>query len=185
MLVSGLTGSTGSHVLSQTAIAASTVSSQDVSNSSLSQESTVAVPTASDSSDNEGSAKTSSNSVNTGKNAGLDGLVRDFSSDKPLMAEISYCESRFRQYDKDGSVLRGIANPDDVGLFQINEHYHLERAKKMGYDIYSPEGNMAYARVIFNEQGPQPWSASSPCWKKTVAYKNYVAEHGDVLAMSK
>ncbi len=98
------------------------------------------------------------------------------------MAEISFCESRFRQYAKDGSSLRGIVNSDDVGLFQINEFYHLERAKKLGYDIHTVEGNMGYARLLFEDQGPSPWSSSSPCWSKTIAYKEYQAAKKALLA---
>ena len=98
--------------------------------------------------DTNGSPATIKANLNN-KNYNLDQKVKSFADDKPLMVEISYCESRFRQYDKDGSVLRGIQNNKDVGLFQINEKYHLERAKKMGYDIYSPEGYMAYARLLF------------------------------------
>ena len=116
---------------------------------------------------------TTTANLNINKNYKLDQKVRDLTSDKPLMAEIASCESHFRQYGKDGSVLRGIVNNLDVGLFQINEHYHLERAKKLGYDIYSVEGNMAYAKLLFNEEGPTPWSSSSPCWSKTTAYKDY------------
>ncbi len=110
-------------------------------------------------------------------------VVQKFASDKPLMVEIANCESQFRQFNRDGSVLRGIVNNQDVGLFQINEHYHLERAKRLGYDIYSPEGNMAYARVLFNEEGPEPWTSSSPCWSRTTAYQNYVTANGDMLAV--
>ncbi len=120
---------------------------------------------------------TTTANLNNNKNYQLDQKVKNFTSDKPLMAEISKCESHFRQYGKDGSVLRGIENNLDVGLFQINEHYHLERAEKLGYDIYSVEGNMAYARLLFNEEGPTPWSSSSPCWGKTTAYKNYQIEN--------
>ncbi len=196
MLVSGFGSTVSAPDLSQktqvVTAEASTVNMQGVSNSSLAEERTVGAVEpfstvfAIDSSAVEAPAKVSLvKDISAGKNAGLDNLVKDFSSDKPLMAEISYCESRFRQYSSDGSVLRGIENKGDIGLFQINEGYHLERSKRLGYDIYTPEGNMAYARLIFNQLGPQPWSASSPCWKKSVAYTNYVAEHSNVLAMSK
>lgn len=122
--------------------------------------------------DTDGSLATIKANLNN-KNYNLDQKVKSFANDKPLMVEIAYCESRFRQFEKDGSVLRGIQNNKDVGLFQINEYYHLERSKKLGYDIHSVEGNMAYARFLFNEQGPTPWNSSSPCWAKTTAYKDY------------
>jgi hypothetical protein len=117
---------------------------------------------------------TTTANLNINKNYSLKQKVKNFTSDKPLMAEIASCESHNRQYAKDGSVLRGRVNNKDVGLFQINEYYHLERSKKLGYDIYSVEGNMAYARRLFNEEGPIPWSSSAPCWSKTTAYQDYL-----------
>ncbi len=116
---------------------------------------------------------TTTANLNNNKNYNLAQEVRNFTSDKPLMAEISRCESHFRQYAKDGSVLRGRVNNMDVGLFQINEYYHLETSKKLGYDIYTVEGNMGYAKFLFNKEGATPWSSSSPCWSKTTAYENY------------
>jgi hypothetical protein len=103
----------------------------------------------------------------TNSNAKVESAVREYFSDIPLMAEIAKCESRFRQYDKDGSIFRGVVNNQDVGVLQINEYYHLSRTKKLGIDIYSVEGNMQYARLLYKEQGAQPWNSSSPCWMKS------------------
>lgn len=86
--------------------------------------------------------------------------------DAELAIKISYCESRWRQYDKQGKPLRGMHNPDDVGLFQINENYHLSRANKLGYDIYSTEGNIDYAMWLLANEGSKPWRWSKPCWSK-------------------
>lgn len=71
---------------------------------------------------------TTTANLNNNKNYNLGAEVRKFVSDRPLMVEISRCESQFRQYEKDGSVLRGRVNNMDVGIFQINEYYHLERS---------------------------------------------------------
>lgn len=94
--------------------------------------------------------------------------VREYFSDTPELAEVAKCESRFRHFKSNGKVLRGIENPDDVGVMQINEYYHLETSKKLGYDIHSVDGNMAYAKYIFEKQGLRPWKASSKCWSKSV-----------------
>ncbi len=116
-------------------------------------------------------------------NAGIEAKVRAYFSDIPVMAEVSRCESHYRQYDKDGSTFRGKVNNKDVGVMQINEHYHLSRAKKLGYDIYTVEGNLAYGRLLYTEQGTQPWSSSSPCWGKTAAAKaDVVAKAALILA---
>jgi hypothetical protein len=85
------------------------------------------------------------------------------------VVERERCESRFRQTDKDGSIFRGEMNNKDVGVMQINEFYHADTAKKLGFDIYTLSGNMAYARYIYEKQGIAPWSSSSPCWNKKVS----------------
>ncbi len=92
--------------------------------------------------------------------------VSDYFSDIPLLARIAECESHNRQYDKSGAVIRGEVNVLDVGVMQINEKYHLETSKKLGYNIYTIEGNVAYARYLYKKQGAQPWISSSACWAK-------------------
>ncbi len=99
--------------------------------------------------------------------------VRNYFSDIPIMVEIAWCESRFRQHDENGEVLRGEVNSLDRGVMQVNEFYHLEDSKKLGYDILTIEGNTAYARYIYEKSGVQPWISSSPCWSKSVAYSEY------------
>ena len=85
-------------------------------------------------------------------------------ADEPILIDIARCESSFRQYDKDGNILHGKANTGDIGVMQINETYHLEKASAMGYDIDTVEGNVAYAEYLYKTQGAAPWSASEPCW---------------------
>lgn len=102
-------------------------------------------------------------------NAGIEAKVRAYFADIPVMVEVGRCESRFRQFDKSGEPFRGIVNNMDVGVMQVNEYYHLKRAQKLGYNIYTVEGNLAYARLLYKESGTQPWNSSSPCWGKTAA----------------
>jgi hypothetical protein len=99
-------------------------------------------------------------------NATVGPSLKSYFKDAPIMAKVAYCESTHTQFDSAGVVHRGVVNSKDVGVFQINEKYHLKRSKDMGIDIYSIEGNMEYARVLYEEQGLQPWSASKPCWGK-------------------
>ncbi len=96
----------------------------------------------------------------------LEAHVRDYFSDTPILAEVAKCESGFQQFGRDGKVLRGMAVRKDVGLLQINEGYHGETAKALGYNIYSVDGNMAYAKYLYEKQGTDPWSASKKCWSK-------------------
>lgn len=95
--------------------------------------------------------------------------AQSYFADEPVMIEIARCESRFTQYNKDGSVHRGVVNDKDVGVMQINEFYHGDTAKKLGLDIYTIQGNMAYAKYLYEKQGTAPWSSSEPCWGKTKA----------------
>lgn len=92
--------------------------------------------------------------------------IREYFSDIPIMIQIARCESTFRQLDKNGEVHRGRINNADVGVMQINEYYHLDASKAKDYDIYTIEGNTAYARKLYEKQGTQPWVSSKPCWGK-------------------
>ena len=93
--------------------------------------------------------------------------VRSYFKDTPLLIDIARCESHFKQFDADGGIHRGRVNNKDVGVMQINEYYHLETAQKMGINIYTLEGNMKYAKDLYDRLGSQPWISSSPCWNKT------------------
>jgi len=93
-------------------------------------------------------------------------IVIEHFADVPVMADIAFCESRFRQFDQDGSVLKGEANRADVGVFQINEKYHAHTAVKLNMNIYTLEGNMEYARHLYDKFGTDPWVYSSKCWNK-------------------
>ena len=90
--------------------------------------------------------------------------VRNEYKDTPILIDIARCESANRQYDKDGNLLRGIVNHDDVGVMQINEKYHADEALNLGYDIYSVKGNVAFGKYLYEKSGAQPWVSSSKCW---------------------
>lgn len=82
----------------------------------------------------------------------------------PILVEVARCESELHQFGKDGRVVRGRIDSDDIGIMQINQRYHGETAKKLGVDIYTVEGNLAYANYLYEKYGTKPWSASQPCW---------------------
>jgi len=89
--------------------------------------------------------------------------------------EISKCESGMRQFKQDGELLRGIVNSKDVGLFQVNEFYHLEDSRKMGLDIHTAKGNIDYSMHLYSKYGDSPWIASKPCWSHTDSSSIYEA----------
>jgi hypothetical protein len=86
------------------------------------------------------------------------------------LKRIASCESwgdpnkEPREFLPDGSVLHGETNPDDIGLAQINLPIWGPQALKLGFDIYSYEGNLKMAKWIFDKYGSNPWYLSSHCW---------------------
>jgi hypothetical protein len=100
--------------------------------------------------------------------------VREYFKDLPVMQEIAFCESTFRQFGADGQPLRGHVNGADVGVMQINEYYHADTAGKLGFNLETIDGNMGYARYLYDTQGVAPWIHSKPCWSKTPAALAYV-----------
>jgi len=71
------------------------------------------------------------------------------------------CESEFKanafHVNKDHSV--------DYGYWQINTFYHIKTAKKLGLDIFTPQGNLEYGFYLLSQAGVAPWSASNTCHK--------------------
>lgn len=102
------------------------------------------------------------------KNKTPQDLVADEFGYGNVMWHIARCESNFRQFEADGTVLKSYYGTDDYGVFQINTKYHLETSKKLGYDIMDIEGNIAYAKWLYEKQGTQPWNASKGCWSKKI-----------------
>ena len=93
-------------------------------------------------------------------------VVKEVFKNDPVMIEIARCESNYRQYNDDGTTLRGVVNPLDKGAYQLNEKYHLESSRNMGLDINTLQGNLVYAWYLHYMQGESPWSASKSCWNK-------------------
>lgn len=84
----------------------------------------------------------------------------------PILQAIANCESGNRQLDENGNVLHGRVNKYDTGRFQINELYHAEEAKALGYDLETSEGNTNFALWLFQKEGTTPWLPSKSCWSK-------------------
>ncbi len=95
--------------------------------------------------------------------------VREYFKDIPVMIQIARCESHFRHTLADGSVLQGRVDSADTGVMQINKRYHQSEALKLGIDLTDLEGNMTYARHLYETQGTRPWNASAQCWKGNLA----------------
>jgi hypothetical protein len=110
--------------------------------------------------------------------------IRDYFADEPLLAEIARCESRFAQFGKNGQVIKND-HSTAVGVFQIMASIHDDFAdQKLGLDIYSLQGNAAYARYLYDKQGSTPWDASKACWSKSQVYKD-MQKAADKVAVNK
>ena len=91
--------------------------------------------------------------------------VQEYFKKTPILAEVAWCESRYRQFTPYGDIFRGEINNKDVGVMQVNEYFHLKTAQRLGYNLYSLEGNLAYAQYLYDKEGTVPWNSSSRCWK--------------------
>jgi len=96
----------------------------------------------------------------------VEGRVREYFKNTPILAEIAGCESQFRHFRDDGEIIRGLINNGDIGVMQINEGYHADEAQKLGLDLKTLQGNMAFAKWLYEKQGTAPWQSSSDCWAK-------------------
>lgn len=96
--------------------------------------------------------------------AEVEARTREYFKDTPVMIEIARCESKFRQFTDSGNVLRGGSAGGMVGVFQFFESIHTTPAKALGFDITTLEGNLGYAKHVYNTEGTTPWNSAKACW---------------------
>jgi hypothetical protein len=68
----------------------------------------------------------------------------------PILNRIASCESRGHQLNPNGQVLLNVNTNGtvDIGKYQINSIHEAE-ATKLGYDLFTIEGNTAYAKYLY------------------------------------
>ncbi len=88
--------------------------------------------------------------------AEVEAKVREVFVNAPDMITIAQCESKFRQYADSGAPLRGGTNGQYIGVFQISEGLAND-ARDRGFDIYWLDGNLGYAKYMYEQRGTQPW----------------------------
>lgn len=77
----------------------------------------------------------------------------------PIFVEIAKCEGGLRPH------IEGPTN--DHGPLQIHIPTHGERLERLGLDVINnPYDNIKFAKMLYEESGLQPWSASESCWNK-------------------
>lgn len=93
--------------------------------------------------------------------------VQNYFRDAPVMVRIAKCESGFVHYDpsRPDGVLKN-PNSSARGVFQILTSAHGKRAKRLGHDLWTLEGNLAYAKYLYRQNGTRDWNASRHCWGK-------------------
>ena len=106
-------------------------------------------------------------SAGAATNAGVEDAVRQYFADSPVMIAVAKCESGFTMFSGDKALNGGSGGM--IGIFQINAEVHARYAKRLGMDIYTLNGNLAYARYLYEREGTQPWYSSSECWEKEPA----------------
>ena len=101
----------------------------------------------------------------------VEAYVKAQYADEPILVDVARCESTYRQFDQTGNILRGKVNSADVGVMQINEKYHADEAAKLHLDLYTTEGNVAFAKYLYGKYGTDPWKYSEKCWGDKLAVK--------------
>lgn len=82
------------------------------------------------------------------------GLIRKtFPEDVERALAVAKCESGFNPDAYNGKNKNGTT---DGGLFQINSS-HDKRLNELGLDKWNPEDNVAFARMLYEENGWRPW----------------------------
>ena len=77
-----------------------------------------------------------------------------------------------RQFNSDGSLLWGhdpvTGKPieRDLGACQINTEVWASKAIQLGVNLYTLDGNVQFAKYLYDQYGMKPWSASASCWQQ-------------------
>jgi len=94
-------------------------------------------------------------------------------NDAAEMIPIIRCESHFKQFAKDGSVLRNTSGSNAIGVAQImsskhpdpkivqqyNRRFDMDMSVE-DFNLNSLEGNLGYALVLYKVRGVRDWECS-------------------------
>lgn len=82
-------------------------------------------------------------------------IARIWGKDVRVGLALSQCESGFRT--------EAVSKTMDYGLFQINQVHRLDAG-----DLENPVANTAFAYILYQKQGTNPWLSSRKCWSKLI-----------------
>jgi hypothetical protein len=86
--------------------------------------------------------------------------AKEYGLDYATLDKIVSCESQYNINAIGRKAKVGV----DMGLLQVNTHYHTERAKSLGYDLNIPEQSFEYGLKLMKSGGLGAWSSSESCW---------------------
>lgn len=107
------------------------------------------------------------NTAHAESNVGVEQAVRTYFADLPVMVKIAKCESGFEHFDPDepnGLNTNPAPNSSASGVFQILLKTHGPAAAALGFDITTIQGQLDYARYLYNQNGTRDWKATQHCW---------------------
>ncbi len=116
-----------------------------------------------------------SSEIEVDPNTDIKPLVETFLREQNAeeMIPIIKCESHFRHYEADGSVLKNMEGSSAIGVAQILSSKHpdpkiIYRYNKRNdtaytvddFDITTLNGNIGYALILYKIRGTQDWECS-------------------------
>lgn len=92
--------------------------------------------------------------------------------DHTILHTIIICESGWKQYRLDGTVV--VAN-GNIGLGQINRYAHEKTYTAMQLDPNDPYDNMRFSIFLYRTRYIKPWDQwSGHCWRPKLATQGIV-----------
>lgn len=84
-----------------------------------------------------------------------------------VLHAICMAESNCQHFEADGkTVKRGVIDPDDTGIFQINKRIHADLIKETGLNPEVEADNIKLADILYSRRGTSPWNKSREVWQK-------------------
>ncbi len=82
----------------------------------------------------------------------------------PYMIYIANCESTGLVHRKNGKLLPNATGGSDRGVLQIHMDTHRAQIKKLGLNMEKNKHYFQFARILYDENGINPWNSSRHCW---------------------
>lgn len=115
------------------------------------------------------------NPLDIDPNFGIKNQVVEFfeANNAPEMVPIIRCESQFKHYSDDGTILQNKSGSSAIGVAQIMSSVHpdpkiIKRYNKLfdmdltinDFNVETLEGNLGYALVLYKVNGTKDWECS-------------------------